>query len=42
MPQINIPIGPGGPVFDFLIGVSQPRANALVAVGQPDGEVILL
>lgn len=35
MPHINIPFSSGAPILDLLIGVSNPRADALKKAGQP-------
>ena len=35
MPHLTLPLGALGPTLDVLVGVSQPRASALVAAGQP-------
>src|ERR1700679_2633414 len=35
MPHLSLAISPRGPLLQFLIGVSGPRATALSAAGQP-------
>ena len=35
MPQLALNISPNGPVINVLIGVSEARASALAAAGQP-------
>ncbi len=34
MPHLTLPIGALGPTLDILVGVSQPRAQAIAAAGQ--------
>ncbi len=34
MPHLTLPIGAGGPVLEFFVGVSSPRADALRLAGQ--------
>lgn len=42
MPHLSLPIGAGGPVLEFFVGVSQPRADALKRGGQPVPAPILV
>jgi hypothetical protein len=35
MPHFSLTISQGGPLLQFAIGVSSPRASALAAAGQP-------
>jgi aspartyl protease len=35
VPHLTLPISPGGPLIDLLVGASVPRQNALRAANQP-------
>jgi hypothetical protein len=35
MPHLTLPISPGGPLIDILVGVSVPRQEALLNAGLP-------
>jgi hypothetical protein len=42
MPHLSLPISAGGPIVEFFVGVSVPRANALRATGAPVPNPVLV
>jgi hypothetical protein len=35
VPHLTLPISPAGPLVDLIVGVSQPRQQALIVANQP-------